>query len=137
MFTAAVHRPLHVSGTDVWTPLHCSARQRRLWQARVCSCFRTCATDCVAALPAGVPLQLASNREEFRALAPLVVATLRALNTFSDDAFRIHLAVRVHHRGSSDHCASAIVTNYTALHFPQALRRLKWLACCCRSSSRC
>ncbi len=43
---------------------------------------------------AGVPLQLASNREEFRALAPLVVATLRALNTFSDDAFRIHLAVR-------------------------------------------
>lgn len=37
---------------------------------------------------------MASNREEFRALAPLVVATLRALNTFSDDAFRIHLAVR-------------------------------------------
>ncbi len=37
---------------------------------------------------------MASNREEFRALAPLVVATLRGLNTFSDDAFRIHLVVR-------------------------------------------
>lgn len=40
-----------------------------------------------------MPLALASNREEFRALAPLVVATLRALNTFSDDAFREHLLV--------------------------------------------
>jgi hypothetical protein len=40
----------------------------------------------------GVPLQMASNREEFRALAPLVVATLNALNTFSDDAFRVHLS---------------------------------------------
>ena len=40
-----------------------------------------------------MPLQLASNREEFRALAPLVVATLRALDTFSDEAFRIHLSV--------------------------------------------
>ena len=46
------------------------------------------------AVGAGVPLALASNREEFRALAPLVVATLRALNTFSDDAFRVHLSVR-------------------------------------------
>jgi hypothetical protein len=43
--------------------------------------------------PAGVPLQMASNREEFRALAPLVVATLNALNTFSDEAFRVHLSV--------------------------------------------
>ena len=36
---------------------------------------------------------MASNREEFRALAPLVVATLNALNTFSDEAFRVHLSV--------------------------------------------
>lgn len=36
---------------------------------------------------------MASNREEFRALAPLVVATLNALNTFSDEAFRVHMSV--------------------------------------------
>lgn len=36
---------------------------------------------------------MASNREEFRALAPLVVATLNALNTFTDEAFRVHLSV--------------------------------------------
>ncbi len=35
---------------------------------------------------------LVSSKEEYRALAPLVIATLRALNGFTDAAFREHLS---------------------------------------------
>ena len=41
---------------------------------------------------AGAQAELVSSKEEYRALAPLVIATLRALNGFTDAAFRQHLA---------------------------------------------
>lgn len=44
-----------------------------------------------AALSSGSPTASASHREENAALAPLAVATLRALLLFPPDAFRSHL----------------------------------------------